>query len=186
MDEEAESTGSAEPPSPRDRAGQASIVLAVHLDGDDTDPPTLGWIEPQFRRVAALADVRAAEISLAIVGDRDMTRINQQYHQQHTTTDVLTFQMRRAAEPTSPDVDAAPIEGEIILCLDEARRQAQLRGHHARVELLLYAVHGLLHLIGYDDLDEADAQRMHEREDQLLAAVGIGPVYAAESKESQT
>ncbi|MEM6854796.1 MAG: rRNA maturation RNase YbeY, partial [Planctomycetota bacterium] len=69
------------------------------------------------------------------------------------------------------------IDGDVVICRDEAERQAAVRGHDARVELLLYAVHGLMHLLGEDDLDDANYQRMHEREDRLLTQMGFGPVF---------
>src|SRR5690606_1916317 len=75
------------------------------------------------------------------------------------------------------DGEAGALDGEIVLCVDEAVRQARQRRHDARLELLLYAVHGLLHLLGYDDHDPKDAAKMHRREDELLRAAGLGDVY---------
>ena len=51
------------------------------------------------------------------------------------------------------------------------------RGHDAEAELALYVVHGLLHNIGYDDLTEADARKMHGMEDEILECFGYGTVY---------
>ena len=77
------------------------------------------------------------------------------------------------------DLDGEPVEGDVVVCVDEARRQAVNRGHEVRAEVLLYAVHGLLHLLGYDDHEPDSAAAMHDREDTLLAALGVGRVYAA-------
>jgi len=74
--------------------------------------------------------------------------------------------------------DLSYVEGDLILCLDEARRQAAARNHTVRQEMLLYGVHGLLHLLGEDDLDEASYQKMHKREDEILTALGVGVVFA--------
>ena len=71
-----------------------------------------------------------------------------------------------------------PIDGDLVLCVDEARRRAAELGHDARVELLLYAVHGLLHLAGEDDHEPDAHRRMHEREDAILTGLGLGPVYS--------
>jgi len=68
------------------------------------------------------------------------------------------------------------LDGEIYLCVDEAARQADQAAHRFDVELLLYLIHGLLHLLGEDDVDEAAASRMHERENRLLRAVGCPPI----------
>ena len=68
-------------------------------------------------------------------------------------------------------------EGEIVIGYETALREGTARQHPVGHEVLLYAVHGLLHLLGYDDHDEADAQAMHACEDEMLAELGIGPVY---------
>jgi probable rRNA maturation factor len=57
------------------------------------------------------------------------------------------------------------VEGDIVVCLDEAARQAKKRNHPIRLEVLLYALHGMLHLLGYDDVSARQAARMHRRED---------------------
>ena len=66
------------------------------------------------------------------------------------------------------------------LCLDEAARRAIEFGHGVERELLLYAVHGVLHCLGHDDHEEEQRARMHREEDRLLAAVGVGAVYRPE------
>ena len=66
---------------------------------------------------------------------------------------------------------------ETVVCVDEARRRAGEMGHTVREELLLYCVHSLLHVQGYDDVTAAGARRMHAREDEILEAVGVGRVF---------
>jgi probable rRNA maturation factor len=95
------------------------------------------------------------------------------------TTDVLTFDLR---EPVgSPDSEARqPLDTDIMVCIDEAARQVVERGADAaevRRELLLYAVHGILHCLDHDDHDDDDFDRMHAAEDEILKAIGVGPVF---------
>jgi len=179
MDEDAESTGASEPPSTTEHAGEADIDVALHLEVDDVTPPVTGWLDAHVRRAAAIEGVRQGSVSIAVVGDRQMAELNHQYHQQHGTTDVLSFELN----PSADETDRAIIDGEIILCMDEAARQAQRLSHDVRLELLLYAIHGMLHLAGYDDLDEGDARAMHQREDELLVAIGFEPIYASSRPE---
>ena len=114
-----------------------------------------------------------ARLSVVIVEDDEMAQLHEQYTGVAGTTDVLTFDM---GEPDGSGREPA-VEGDIIVCLDEARRQAERRGHPAHHELLLYAVHGLLHLLGEDDHDNDSYQRMHAREDALLEQLGIGRLF---------
>lgn len=158
-----------DPPSASPSAG-----IELCLATDEPDPPLTGWIEPLLSRAAALAEVPDASLSLVIVDDAAMTTLHRDHMDLDRTTDVLTFDLRDA-----PD---QPIEGEIVICLDEARRQAAPRGHPTRVEALLYAVHGLLHLLGEDDHDDDAYDRMHRREDQLLEALGVGAVFTRDAE----
>ena len=111
------------------------------------------------------------ELSLAIVADEMMAALHEEFLQVPGTTDVLSFELERRD-------DASVAEGEVIICLDEATRQAAQRGHAVEEELLLYALHGLLHLCGYDDRTGPDHTRMHAREDELLESIGVGRRYA--------
>ena len=86
-------------------------------------------------------------------------------------TDVLTF-------PLDLDVRGRPVAGEVVVCVSEARRRAKEHGVPLERELLLYALHGLLHLCGYDDRTDASFRAMHRTEDQILTRLGVGPVFA--------
>ena len=113
------------------------------------------------------------EIRAEVVGDERMSLLHEQHKDTPGTTDVLTFDL--SGDPRVLDVD-------IVICADEARRQAEARGHGAAEELMLYIVHGVLHCTGYDDHeDEGDfgAEAMHRREDEILSAIGAGVVFAA-------
>jgi probable rRNA maturation factor len=138
-----------------------------------TAPPGRPWLAIALRRIAALAGLTRGRLGVAVVDAAAMADLHQRYSGVPGPTDVLTFDLR-----DDPAADAASaIDGDVVLCLDVADRQARRRGHDTRLELLLYAVHGLLHLQGYDDHTAADARAMHRREDELLTAAGFGAVF---------
>ena len=87
-------------------------------------------------------------------------------------TDVLTF-------PLETDATGHTISGEIVVCVPEARRRARENGIPLEREVLLYALHGMLHLIGYDDRTDAGFAKMHRMEDDILTKLGVGPVFRA-------
>jgi probable rRNA maturation factor len=103
-----------------------------------------------------------AELSLAIVGDREMRRLNREYHGVDEPTDVLAFPL---AGP-----GGAPLLGEVIVSAETAAREAARRGLPFAREVALYAVHGTLHLLGYDDHAPRDRRRMRRRERALLGS----------------
>lgn len=149
-----------------------ALAVNLQLDMKDTAPPTTSWLPRQLRKAAALANTYG-ELNIVIVGDKKMAALHVQYKNVPGTTDVLTFDL--SGSPRHRPGDA--IMGDLVLCKDEAARQAKTRGHSTRIELLLYAIHGMLHLSGYDDITAAKAARMHKREDELLTALGIGAVF---------
>ena len=109
--------------------------------------------------------VADAEISLAFVDNPTIHRLNQRYLQHDEPTDVLSF-------PLS-DPNAAKLSGELVIGVEVAREQAAQRGHDVQAELALYVIHGLLHLCGYDDHDDADRRAMRERERHYLSRLSL-------------
>jgi probable rRNA maturation factor len=106
-----------------------------------------------------------AEISLAFVDNATIHTLNKRYLQHDEPTDVLTFPL---SEP-----GASKLSGELVVGAEVAVTQARQRGHDVQAELALYVIHGLLHLCGYDDHDEAEARRMRARERHYLLKLGL-------------
>ena len=98
------------------------------------------------KRILADAQITTGEISLAIVDDPRMHELNRQYLQHDYPTDVLSFILEE---------DEGFLDGEVIVSADYAAREAAQFGWSTDDELLLYVIHGLLHLVGYDDLAPA-------------------------------
>ena len=167
-------TGEGSAPAGDDPLRPPPLRIDLTIETDEPDPPLTGWLDVQLAKLAALAGVAGGELSLAVVDDAQMAALHEQYRGEAGTTDVLSFDLR-----DEPGVarEVAKVQGEVIVCLDEARRQAAARGHAVRLELLLYALHGLLHLVGEDDKAPEAAARMHRREDELLTRAGLGAVY---------
>ena len=104
------------------------------------------------------------ELSVAFVGDREIARIHRDFMDDPSVTDVITF----VGEPGSPE----PFAGEIVINVDQARRAGPAHGQSAKAELLLYLVHGWLHLAGYRDKRPAEAKAMRAAEARCLAHIG--------------
>jgi probable rRNA maturation factor len=110
------------------------------------------------------------ELSVALVGDARMSRLHLEFMDVSGPTDVLTF-------PLDFDEENRVTAGEIVICVTEATRQAKKLGSRVNRELLLYALHGMLHLCGYDDTTDAAYRQMHRMEDDILTRLGLGPVF---------
>jgi probable rRNA maturation factor len=131
-------------------------------------------LKRRLPRAVALVSTRLRSLSIALVGDATMARLHRQFMNVPGTTDVITFELDH-------DARGRPTAGEVVVCVPEARREARRRGHDVADELLLYALHGVLHLSGYDDLEPAAHRRMHRAEDRILTAIGVGATFAREA-----
>jgi probable rRNA maturation factor len=109
-----------------------------------------------------------SEVALAFVDDPTMTDLNRTFRRKHRTTDVLTFP---ADESDSDPQSAGRPLGEIVISLDQARRQARDEGHSLSTELRYLILHGILHALGYDH--ETDRGEMNALELELRAKVGL-------------
>ncbi|MHC4985603.1 MAG: rRNA maturation RNase YbeY [Planctomycetota bacterium] len=119
------------------------------------------------RQIAALVDaVARAEdvildhVDIAVVSADQIARINRQHLSHRGPTDVISFDL-------SGDEDAGVV-AQLIVCADLAVREGPKHGHRPQHELLLYVVHGLLHVMGYDDVSDPLAAAMRRRQEELL------------------
>jgi probable rRNA maturation factor len=125
-----------------------------------------------FMRVAALVlaavGEASSELSVDLVGDGRMRRLNREYRKKDRTTDVLAFPMREALAPGVSRVTSGTL-GDVVISIPTARRQAKEGGRSLDEELAWLLVHGVLHLCGYDhERSEREARRMQRREQQIL------------------
>jgi probable rRNA maturation factor len=120
------------------------------------------------RGVLEDANIRQGEISIAVVDDPTIHALNRRWLEHDYPTDVLSFVLERRDDY---------LEGEIIVSADTARSSAGRLGWRAEDELLLYVVHGALHLVGCDDTTVGAAAEMRLRERAVLARFGLVPCW---------
>ena len=112
--------------------------------------------------LAAVGESRS-ELSLELVGDRRMRRLNRMYRKNDRTTDVLAFPMRESHNP------CPMLLGDVVISVPTARRQAKESGRSLGDELAALLVHGVLHLCGYDhERSPREAVRMRRRETAII------------------
>lgn len=141
------------------------------------DQTALAVIESERLRDVAVAvlqgeGISAGHLSVAIVDDATSQELNRRYLQHDYPTDVLSFNLQAEDSHDGPEV-----EGEVIVSADTALRASREYGWSTADELLLYVVHGVLHLVGYDDKDDAARHGMRQRERHYLSRFGLTPRY---------
>lgn len=142
------------------------------------------------RSVLAAEQVEQSEISVALVDNPEMHRINREYLQHDYPTDVISFLLDEGLSADSPVSRRSGrgaiqqrrgagkrLSGEVIISVEYAAGMATKYGWSTADEVLLYLVHGLLHICGYDDLSEKELRIMRAREVEMLAIWKLTPRY---------
>ncbi len=121
----------------------------------------------------------STEVSITFVDDDEMAALNEEYRGIAGPTDVLSFECDNLDDEMAPrdGVEDGVYElGDIVIAPDVAEAQCARYGNSLEAEIALLLVHGLLHLCGYDHMDDDEAEAMEARERELLAAF---PTYAS-------
>jgi probable rRNA maturation factor len=145
------------------RLGPASIASGVDLDG----------LEVVLQKAAGTMDLPDQTVTVVtLTDDENLREYNSRYRGIDEPTDVLAFAARERA--TDQRFQAPPGTedwlGDIVISLPRARRQAREGGHPVNDEVRLLAVHGFLHLLGYDHADPAEQATMTSLTNRILAA----------------
>ena len=161
-------TGAARPP-----AATATLALSIGYAASRAGVPS----PSSFRRwaEAALRGARrrkATELSIRIVDTAEGRSLNRDYRGKDYATNVLSF----PAE-LPPGIDL-PLIGDLAICAPVVAREAAEQGKNPRDHWAHMTVHGVLHLLGYDHVDDAEAEAMEALETRILAGLGIADPYA--------
>jgi probable rRNA maturation factor len=112
---------------------------------------------------------KKAALSILLVDDRKMRRLNRRHLNHNWTTDVLAFGQGEGPHPPK----TAPFLGDLVISLPMAKRQARVYGSTFSYELCFYLCHGILHLMGYRDKTRKEAQKMERMQKKILKQVGV-------------
>lgn len=116
-----------------------------------------------------------SEVSVTFVSNDRIQEINRDYRDKDAPTDVISFALEEMGEDevVITGADLPRILGDIIISIDRAREQAEEYGHSFERELGFLTVHGFLHLLGYDHMNEQDEKEMISRQKSILDAYGL-------------
>ncbi len=109
---------------------------------------------------------KKAVISLHIIGDKKMTELNFQYRGKKKPTDVLSFASQEGDGGVRSDD-----WGDVFVCLPQVKRQAREYGVPWKKEFYRMSIHGVLHLFGYDHMEEKDAKKMFRLQEKFLSTM---------------
>jgi len=113
-------------------------------------------------------------VTFYITTDQEIRALNRRFHATNAATDVLAFPSRDDAAPRPASRTRKVYIGDVVISYDRARIQARAARWRIADELGLLAVHGLLHLLGYDDLRPSQRARMWKRQEEILGPIAGG------------
>ena len=128
-----------------------------------------------IRHVLAEEGARLVHLSVVLTGHDTVRRLNESYLEHDYNTDVLSFSLRSPQDAAPADGDEDVVEGEVYVDLDTAAERHEEFDTSFEREAYRYVIHGVLHLVGYDDATEAGQETMRQKEDQYLDAIDVVP-----------
>jgi len=162
--------------------------MTYEIDISDDSQPAGAQLDVQALNAAVETGLKAegvasAVLSITVVDNATIHRINKEHLQHDYPTDVISFQLdwshpERSAPGTAPAgrADGAMIEGEIVASSEYALAEAATHEWSVQSELTLYVIHGMLHICGYDDLDPVEQQMMRAKESAVFNQLGYSEV----------
>jgi len=154
-------------------AGGGVITLDLQIATDASGLPA----ETDFRcwAEAALAGRCAeAEVTVRIVDEAESAGLNRRYREREGPTNVLSFPFE------APPGMVSPLLGDLVICAPVVAREAREQGKPEEAHWAHLVVHGCLHLLGYDHMEEREAERMEALECAVVTGLGYGDPYAEE------
>ncbi|MCW8918022.1 MAG: rRNA maturation RNase YbeY [Gammaproteobacteria bacterium] len=144
-------------------------ALASDPEGLPAEADFRRWVEVALQ--ACAPEREGAELTIRLVEEAEITELNATYRQQHKPTNVLSFPFE------APPGIALPLLGDIVICAAVVAREAAEQGKPLAAHWAHLVIHGTLHLLGYDHIEEGEAEEMEGLEIALLGALGYANPY---------
>ncbi len=150
--------------------------LNLNVINDDEHPiPNQDLLEKCFALVADKHNISQAEVNVSIVSNQEIQQINKQFRHKDKPTNIISFEFEKP-EGLPEDI-AANFWGDIVIAPEVLKKEAKEQNKNLDDHWQHIFIHGLLHLLGYDHVDDIEAEEMENLEIELLAELGIANPY---------
>ncbi|BEV72337.1 MULTISPECIES: rRNA maturation RNase YbeY [unclassified Paludibacterium] len=157
------------------RQAAARLQLAIEFVVDPTGLPDAALLR-RWAEAALLPDVAQAEIGLRVVDEQEGRTLNRDYRGKDYATNVLTFALNEGEDP----IPGMPLFGDIVLTAGVVAREAEEQGKTLDAHYAHLVVHSMLHLQGFDHLEEDEAEAMEALETVIVKRLGYPDPYGEE------
>ncbi len=149
------------------------ITIGREPENLDVPQEALDAVRRAVLTVGELYGVMGAEVSVTLTDDAHIHVLNRDYRSVDRPTDVLSFALTESEEPAILDAPYGVVLGDLVISLERVAAQAEEYGHSVLRELSFLTVHGMLHLLGYDHIEEEDRVEMEEEQRHVMDILGI-------------
>ena len=149
------------------------ITIGREPENLDVPQEALDAVRRAVLTVGELYGVMDAEVSVTLTDDAHIHVLNRDYRGVDRPTDVLSFALTESEEPAIIDAPYGVVLGDLVISLERVAAQAEEYGHSVLRELSFLTVHGMLHLLGYDHIEEEDRLEMEEEQRHVMDVLGI-------------
>jgi len=151
------------------------IAIDFMDETESLNQQELDFVQKILEHAAKEEGLGDSEVSVTFVTNEMIRDINREYRGKDQPTDVISFAMEELGEGETAIIGSPEprMLGDIIISLDRTKEQAADYGHSFERELGFLAIHGFLHLLGYDHMTEEDEKKMFSRQEEILVSLGI-------------
>lgn len=150
------------------------LELGIELEVTEEEREAISSLEKALQAAADFEELPPVEVAVTIVDNEKIHRLNREYRGIDRPTDVLSFPLWEPDEEWVIDEEEEEVMlGDIVISLPKAKEQAAEYGHTLARELGFLAVHGFLHLLGYDHETEQEEKEMFSRQEEILSRIGL-------------
>ena len=151
------------------------MEIEIRREPEDLPVPDgdIAAVRRAVETVGHLYGAEDAEVSVTLTDDAHIHALNRAYRHVDRPTDVLSFALAESEEPEIIGADGGVVLGDLVISLERAAAQAEEYGHSMLRELSFLTVHGMLHLLGYDHMEEEERLEMEEEQRYVMEELGI-------------
>lgn len=151
------------------------MEIEIRREPEDLPVPDgdIAAVRRAVETVGRLYGAEDAEVSVTLTDDAHIHALNRAYRNVDRPTDVLSFALTESEEPEIIGADGGAVLGDLVISLERAAAQAEEYGHSMLRELSFLTVHGMLHLLGYDHMEEEERLEMEEEQRYVMEELGI-------------
>ena len=152
------------------------IIITTYPEDFTAEPEAENVVRLAAHKVGELYGLDNAEVSFTLTDNNYIHELNKQYRGIDRPTDVLSFALNESEEPEISGGTAVNVLGDIIISVERAKEQAADFGHSLRREIAFLTVHGMLHLLGYDHMEDEEREEMEAEQRFVMEKLQISRV----------